>query len=223
MTEERETSDMIRNIVFDMGKVLVGYDPMLVCEHHIDCREDREAVCTAVFVSPEWVLLDMGVLPEEQAVKQMCARLPERLQEAARLCMRDWDRYNMWPVQEMGMLIRELKERGFGIYLCSNASERLLTCCDRVIPAADCFDGMMFSAEVKCIKPQKEMYHHLFERFSLKPEECYFIDDLPSNIEGARACGMDGYCFADGDIEKLKNVLARIPDLREAEREELEE
>lgn len=203
--------------MFDMGKVLVGYDAMLVCSHFIEKPEDRERVCTAVFTSPEWVFLDMGVISEEQALKQMCSRLPEHLREAARLCMRDWDQYNMWPVQEMEPIIRELKKRGFGIYLCSNASERLLTCYEKVIPATDCFDGMLFSAEVKCIKPQKEMYQHLFDRFGLKPEECFFIDDLPSNIEGGRACGMDGYCFADGNIEKLKAVLDKMPDVREDE------
>ena len=52
------------------------------------------------------------------------------------------------------------------------------------------------------------MYQHLFKRFSLKPEECFFIDDLQLNIEGARACGMDGYCFADQNIEKLRAALA---------------
>lgn len=206
---------MIRNIVFDMGKVLVGYDPMRVCRHHIEDPQDREQVCAAVFASPEWVQLDAGALPEEQAVKQMCSRVPERLWELVRLCMRDWDQYNMWQAPGMGDLVREMKRRGFGIYLCSNASERLLTCWQRVIPAADCFDGMLFSAEVKCIKPQKEIYHHLFERFHLNPEECFFIDDLQANIDGGRACGMDGYCFADGDIEKLKAALAELPDVRE--------
>ncbi|MEW4415186.1 HAD-IA family hydrolase [Clostridium sp. AN503] len=54
------------------------------------------------------------------------------------------------------------------------------------------------------------MYHHLFERFGLKPEECYFIDDIQNNIDGAKECGMDGYCFADGDLGKLKEALAAL-------------
>jgi len=87
---------------------------------------------------------------------------------------------------------------------------RLLTCYHQVIPAIDCFDGIFFSAEVKCMKPQKEMYEHFFERFGLKPEECFFIDDLERNIQGAKACGMDGYCFADGDRERLKIRLASL-------------
>lgn len=201
---------MIKNIVFDMGKVLVGYRAMNVCEHHIEDVHDRKRVCTAVFVSPEWIQMDMGVLPEEQAIRQICGRVPARLHEAVRLCMRDWDKYCMFPMTEMEPLVRSLKAEGYGIYLCSNASLRLLSCYRDVIPAADCFDGFLFSAEVKCIKPQKEMYYHLFDRFGLKAEECFFIDDVQLNIEGARACGMDGYCFEDGDMEKLKEALAGL-------------
>lgn len=201
---------MIKNIVFDMGKVLVEYDPIRVCRHHIADEEDQKQVCTAVFVSPEWVLLDMGVIPEEQALKQMCARLPERLHEAAALCMRDWHLYCMETVEEMVPVIRELKRQGFGVYLCSNASVRLLECYPKVIPAVDCFDGILFSAAEKCIKPQKEIYRRLFEKFDLKPEECFFVDDLQLNIDGAKACGMDGYCFADRDVERLKVKLAGL-------------
>ena len=60
------------------------------------------------------------------------------------------------------------------------------------------------------MKPQKEIYGHLFERFHLKPDECFFVDDLELNIEGARRCGMDGYCFDDGNVEKLREVLAGL-------------
>lgn len=201
---------MIKNIVFDMGKVLVGYDSMRVCGRYIEDMHDRKRVNTAVFVSPEWIYLDMGIIPEEQAVRQMCARLPERLHEAVRLCMRDWHKYCMWTKAEMGPLVRELKGKGYGIYLCSNASLRLLGCYREVIPEADCFDGLLFSAEVKCIKPQKELYGHFFRRFGLRPEECFFIDDIQLNIDGAKECGMDGYCFADGDLGRLREALLKI-------------
>ena len=198
---------MVKNIVFDMGRVLVNYSGMPVCKHFIEDQEDCQRVYTAVFVSPEWTLLDMGVMTDEQALELMQSRLPQRLHEKAALCMRDWHLYNMQPIEKMGILVQELKARGLGIYLCSNAGIRLKDIYREVIPAVDCFNGILFSAEVKCIKPQREMYQHLFERFTLKPEECFFVDDLPLNIEGARACGMDGYCFADQDIEKLKTVL----------------
>ena len=67
---------MIKNIVFDMGNVLVKYSSNPVCDHYISDLLDRERVRTAVFVSPEWNMLDMGVITDEQALEQICARLP---------------------------------------------------------------------------------------------------------------------------------------------------
>ena len=174
-------------------------------------EEEMKKVETAVFISPEWILLDMGVIPETDALERMQSRLDtEHEKEMARLCLEYWHEYCMWPKDGMGSLVRELKEKGYGIYLCSNASVRLLSCYKDVIPEIGLFDGVLFSAEVKCMKPQKEMYEHLFKRFDLKPEECFFVDDLQLNIDGARACGMDGYCFADGDVEKLREVLGSL-------------
>ncbi|MCC8126042.1 MAG: HAD family phosphatase [Clostridiales bacterium] len=201
---------MIKNIVFDMGKVLVDYDAKRVLTQYIDSEEDQYLVCLALFSSGEWTLLDMGVLSHRQALTQVCGRLPQRLHEAAALCLANWHKYNMWPMAEMEPLIRQLKARGYRLYICSNASSRLLDCYEKVIPAIECFDGILFSAEVKCIKPQKEIYQHLFERFNLDPSECFFIDDLQLNIDGARVCGMDGYCFADGNIAKLEAALAAL-------------
>ena len=172
---------MIKNIVFDMGKVLVNYDSFRASRHFAADEREMEAVNTSVFVSPEWLMLDMGVITEEEALRRMQDRLPQgRAREAAALCLEHWHEYCMWPVEGMESL---------------------------VIPGIRLFDGVLFSAEVKCIKPQREIYLHLFDRFRLKPEECFFIDDQLLNIEGAKACGMEGYCFADGDVEKLRQVL----------------
>lgn len=201
---------MIKNIVFDMGNVLAMFDSAKVCEHYIEDVFDRERVRTAVFLSLEWQWMDMGVMSDEQALERINRRLPKRLQEAAKLCLRDWHKYTMWTIKEMEPVVREMKARGFGVYVCSNAAIRLVDVWQELLPAPECYDGVLFSADVKCVKPQKEIYQHFFERFHLKPEECFFIDDVPMNIEGAKACGMDGYCFEDGDLGRLKEVLAGL-------------
>ena len=187
---------MIKNIVFDMGNVLTEYEPDLVCAHFIKNDAMKRRINQTVFISPEWVLLDMGVISEEAALKRILSRLDsEEERDLAALCFEQWHLYNMHPKAGMDKVVRELKERGFGLYVCSNASLRLPACSSRVIPEAQLFDGMLFSAQVKCMKPQKEMYGHLFSMFRLKPEECFFVDDWDLNIEGAAACGMKGYCF----------------------------
>ena len=202
---------MIKNIVFDMGRVLLCYDSLRACRHFMTDPDMIKKVNMAVFISPEWILLDMGLISEEKALMQMQSRLDtDQEKEMAALCFNHWHEHCMWEKEGMEDLVRGLKARGYGIYLCSNASTRLLSVYKKVIPAIDCFDGVLFSAEVKCMKPQKEIYDHLFKRFSLIPEECYFIDDLDINIEGARQCGMDGYCFEDGDLDKLTKNLHNI-------------
>lgn len=202
---------MIRNLVFDMGNVLVFYDSMRVVRHFVEDEGQRQAVNTSVFVSPEWLMLDMGVISEDEALKRMQGRLKEDGEKtAAKLCLEHWHEYCMWPVQGMEEMVTYLKNQGYGLYVCSNASLRMLKCYKDVIPGIGLFDGVLFSAEVKCMKPQREMYNHLFERFGLSPEECFFIDDQPLNIEGGRACGMDGYCFKDGDVEKLQQVIKSL-------------
>ncbi|MEG2349043.1 MAG: HAD family phosphatase [Hungatella sp.] len=198
----------MKNIIFDMGKVLINYDTERICKHFMSDAAERKEVSTAVFVSPEWLMLDMGILDEESALERMQSRLSTaHAKEMAKLCFDHWHEYCMWTKEGMPDVVRDLKEKGCGIYLCSNASVRLLSCYRDVIPEIVCFDGVLFSAEVQCMKPQKEMYEHLFQRFGLNPADCFFIDDLPMNIEGARACGMDGYCFADGDVERLRTAL----------------
>ncbi len=61
---------MIKNIVFDMGNVLVDYIADGVCRHFIEDQETRKKVSTSIFVSPEWILLDLGVMPEDMALKR---------------------------------------------------------------------------------------------------------------------------------------------------------
>ena len=57
------------------------------------------------------------------------------------------------------------------------------------------------------MKPDPAIYRRLCDRFSLEASQCLFIDDLPRNIEGARSAGLNGYCFQDGDVAKLRSYL----------------
>ena len=147
---------MIRNLVFDMGNVLVYYDSLRAVRNFVKDEDQVQAVNTSVFVSPEWLMLDMGVISEDEALRRMQSRLKtDGEREAAGLCWDTWHEYCMWPVPGMEELVTYLKGEGYGLYLCSNASLRMLKCYEDVIPGIRLFDGVLFSAEVKCVKPQK--------------------------------------------------------------------
>ena len=201
---------MIRNIVFDMGNVLVRFDPELFMDRLGVEAEDRPLLRREVFKSLEWVQMDRGSLRDEDAVPLMCRRLPARLHETARQLVLAWDD----PILEIEGsldLLRELKELGYGLYLLSNASLRQHAYWARV-PGSRFFDGTLISADVKLIKPQPEFYRLFFETFSLLPEESFFVDDSNYNIEGALNSGMSGAVF-HGDMALLRKAMrgAGIP------------
>ena len=99
-------------------------------------------------------------------------------------------------------LVRRLKETGYGIWLLSNAS-KMQPRYWRDVPASRYFDGTLISCDVNVVKPCRKIYRIFTERFSLKPEECLFIDDAPANVAGAIACGWQGIVF-HGDAEELE-------------------
>lgn len=195
---------MIRNVLFDMGNVLIHFDRDFFMKRLGLSPEDRQLLMREVFLSVEWVQMDRGSIREETAISQICQRIPEQLHDAAAKLVAMWDR-PILPVEGMEELIRELKQAGYGIYLLSNASLRQHDYWPRV-PGSELFDGTIISADEGVMKPHPDYYFRAMERFSLLPEECVFIDDVPANIEGAMYCGIPGIVF-HGDAKLLRSQL----------------
>lgn len=196
---------MIRNIVFDMGNVLIHWRPQLFAERLGVPEEDRPLLLRELFGSVEWIQMDRGTLSMEDGLAAVCRRLPPRLHAPARELTWNWWRRWLLPVEGMAELAGELKALGYGIYLLSNAKSDLPLYFD-LIPGSEYFDGKIVSADWKLLKPQPEIYETLLREYGLRAEECFFIDDLNINIEGARFVGMDGAIF-DGDLSRLRRDL----------------
>lgn len=195
---------MIKNVIFDMGNVLLRFDPELFLDRVGVTGPDRLLLKREVYQSLEWARMDRGSLTDEEATALICQRLPERLHEAVDKLVGHWDR-PILEVPGMEELAAELKSLGYGVYLLSNASYRQHEYWPRV-PASRYFDGTLISADEKLVKPQPEIYRLLCERFSLKAEECFFIDDAINNVEGAFFCGMPGMVF-HGDAAEARRKL----------------
>ena len=196
---------MIQNIVFDMGQVLIYFTPAEFIRRLGIEGEDAKLLLKEVFARVEWVQFDRGTLSEEETAESVCKRLPERLHEPAWELVCHWWQRPLIPIKGMAELMEELKGMGYRLYLLSNANRRLREYLPR-IPGSQYLDGLVVSAEEKLLKPQAEIYHVLYDRYDLKPEECYFIDDSPLNVEGALCTGMRGSVF-DGDVERLRREL----------------
>ena len=195
---------MIQNILFDMGNVLIHFDRKVFLDRLDVTEEEKQQLLREVFLSVEWVQMDRGTLAEPEAEVQICRRLPEHLHPAVHSLVSLWDE-PMLPVLGMAELVEELKQNGYGIYLLSNASIRQHEYWPK-IPGWQFFDGKVISADEKIMKPHPDYYRIALERFGLKPEECFFIDDVPANIEGALFCGISGAVFHK-DISLLRSQL----------------
>ena len=195
---------MLKNIIFDMGGVLIRFDRAFFIERLGITGEDEKTLMNEVFRSLEWARMDRGSLTDAQAAESINSRLPERLHEAVCRLVAMWDRPIM-PIPGMAELIRELKENGYAIYLLSNASLRQRDYWG-LIPGHEYFDGTLVSSDYGVVKPQPEIYHLLAETFGIELSESYFIDDSPINIEGAYYSGMPGFIFND-DVPALRRAL----------------
>lgn len=187
-----------------MGGVLIDYNPEKTLYSMFD-KETADILLREIFRNPIWNDKDRGIIFPDEIIEQKKSLIPaEHLEKVTEMVNNFYP--CMPPFEKMYNLIKTLKENGYGIYLLSNASsdfhERRAG-----IPALSLFDGVVISADYKLLKPEKEIYLTLFEKFSLNPDECYFIDDVQKNIDGARAAGMDGHCYYHGDIEILKKAL----------------
>lgn len=197
---------MIRNILFDMGNVLLRFDRQVFLDRLTVTEEDKQLLLQEVFLSLEWVEMDRGTLREETAEPIMCSRLPSHLHEAVHQLTSCWDQ-PILPMEGMAQLVEELKKAGYGIYLLSNASVRQHDYWPRV-PGSELFDGTLISADEGFMKPQPEIYRLCLDRFRLKAEECFFIDDVPANIAGAKECGISGAVF-HADADALREDLRK--------------
>lgn len=199
---------MIKNIIFDMGKVLIDFDPLTFIKREgISDKNDIEIILREIYKSVEWSMMDRGSLTEEEASKIMEKRVPDHLKAYVKKLTYNWDR-PIIPIVGAKDLVKELKENGYNLYLLSNAGYKQKEYWPRV-PGSEYFDGTVISSYIKLVKPELEIYRYTLDKFNLKKEECVFIDDSTLNVEGAIYLGLKGIVF-HGDFNEVREKLIEL-------------
>lgn len=203
---DRQGTEQIKNVVFDLGRVLVDYNWRGYLETFGFSEEKFKKIADATFLSPVWAEMDRGTKTYEEYVEEFVAQAPEYEKDIREVIEGCYKSMHRMPYAETW--VKYLKQQGYGLYVISNYGEYTRERTRKEMPFLKEMDGIVFSCDVQQIKPEPEIYQVLLERYQLVAGECVFIDDMEVNCEGARAQGMHAICFksfkqAAAELEKL--------------------
>lgn len=183
---------MIKNIVFDVGFVLLGYRWKELIREFTQDEERVERIFGYMKDDPEgqWKEYDRGMVTVEDVIAAFVRKYPEEAESLSWL-FHQMDRMHV-ARPAVWEKLHQLKEAGYRIYLLSNYAEDMFAIHTKDASFMEDLDGMMVSYMIHVNKPDPAIYQALCDRYQLKPEECVFFDDRLENIQAAVAFGMSG-------------------------------
>lgn len=198
---------MIKNIVFDMGGVLIDYSFPKKAREAARNEDEYNFFIKEIYGSVEWAQADRGIISFADAIKKCQKRLPELTDEQVNNILNT--AHNPMPETEgMFELVSTLKKNSYNVYILSNAPNTYHDFINRA-RIFDLFENKFFSCDYKMLKPEREIYIKFLEKYNLIPNECVFIDDSKRNIEAGIFAGMYGIVFYS-DMNRLKNNLIEL-------------
>lgn len=198
---------MIKNLIFDVGNVLIEYrwNQMLL---DYGLTKEEAAIAGPLFFEHEtWKELDLGNMSVEEVIRLYEERLPQY----AGLIRWFLTHLELMPIPrpDVWEKVHALKEKGYRIYLLSNYNEDFFRVHTQGAAFLDDIDGKVVSYEIHKIKPYPEIYQYLLEKYNLKAEECVFFDDRAENTQTAKEMGIETYTISSKEylLEVLDTFL----------------
>ncbi|HGQ8538627.1 TPA: HAD family hydrolase [Streptococcus pneumoniae] len=193
------------NIIFDLGNVLIEWNKEKILSKI--CKNDLEynLFNKFVFQSNLWIDLANGKISLEFLENQLIDEMGHQYQDQIHELVWNWFNY-VDLYDEVYELIKQLKKKNFQIYVLSNTSSIFHILLDSVLSkVSSVLDGYVISCEVKMMKPQKEIYLSLVNKYQLDIKDCIFLDDLEENVEAARTLGIKA--FQIKERKEISNIL----------------
>jgi putative hydrolase of the HAD superfamily len=200
---------MIKNVVFDVGRVLVGYNPQKILDGIVPDSVYHSVYQAHLFDAEIWQLMDRGVVSHDEAIELLSHHGdhdPVYIEGMRRLLGEFSHHLEILP--ESRQLFMDVKKK-YPVYILSNFQADPFDQLVDLHPFMQSADGMVVSAKVKMMKPDKEIYHHLLETHELVPQETVFIDDLHENIVACEAVNMHGIVFKSA-AQARRDLLERF-------------
>jgi 2-haloacid dehalogenase len=186
----------VNTVVFDLGGVLVDWNPRHLLREVMPGREAEVETLLADVLNHAWNLeRDKG-----DSWAEAIARLKVEYPRWADI----FDTYTeRWPETLVGSLddtvviLRELKARGTPLYALSNWSAEMFPHAEAKYDWLELFDGIVVSGRVKMIKPDRDIFEYLMDTYDLQAVDLFFIDDNEPNVLAARSYGIHAHRFEE--------------------------
>lgn len=194
---------MIKTVYFDLGNVLIFFSlPKLFCQLS-DCTGLTAGEIETFFFNTDLrERYEKGNLKTEELFQKF-AEKAKRPFTLAQFTHAFSDIFT--PNTEIWPLVKQLKEKGIRLVLLSNTSECHFNYATSNYPILEQFDEKILSFKVGAWKPDPQIFEHALRVAQCTPDECFYIDDIPEFIEGARKAGLPGEVFID--VARLKQSL----------------
>ena len=196
---------MIKNIIFDLGGVLVDWNPGDKLRRMGLPEEEVQEIAKNTTFSPEWNEVDRSAIAKEELFATMLSNVPEKYREDAARFLNEGVFDAIHSFSYSANWLKSLKERGLSLYLLTNYSDWMFDYhFKNEFSFTKYVDGMVVSGREKLLKPESAIYECLLQKYGLKAEECVFLDDRPENVDGAKKCGFNGIVFTDFETVQAK-------------------
>jgi 2-haloacid dehalogenase len=195
--EAGATVPNITAVVFDLGGVLIDWDPRYLYRTLFTDEVAMEDFLTTV-TTPEWNRAQDAGRPWSEAVEELAVRHPEK-RELIEAYWRRWPETLGGAIEPTVAVLRDLRATDVRLYALSNWSAETFPIARPRYPFLDWFDGIVISGQEGLIKPDARIFEVLLERYELQPSQTVFIDDHVPNVDAAAALGMSALRFTDAD------------------------
>lgn len=201
-----------RTVVFDIGNVLLRWDPRNLYNTLIEDPAQVEWFLDTVCTSAWNLEFDRGRSFAE-GVTELVARHPEWASHIRAFDER-WQETLAGPIEANVAVLERLTRAGVPVYAITNFSHEKFSETQARFPFLRLFEGVVVSGDVRLVKPDPAIFHLFLERYGLAAEDCAFIDDSAANIETARAVGMQAIHYGPAvdvaaELAKLGIVAAQ--------------
>jgi HAD superfamily hydrolase (TIGR01509 family) len=183
----------MRSVIFDVGGVLLDWNPGRVLEGYYADATERAAMKQVIFHHADWVEFDRGALSESALLERVGARAGRPVPELASLF--EAIRGSLQPKADSIALLASLGARRVPLYCLSNMPAESFAYLGKRFDFWRHFHGIVISGEVRMAKPQAEIFEYLLNRYALKAADTVFVDDYPVNIGAAKALGFHTVLF----------------------------